>query len=101
MPGRSVIGPSVAASPAPQLEVEEDAKRRLRPVRGKLREGARLDDGTQGGLIVGRVAGAPLDPGSRDAPVPIDLDPDKRLLLGLARALLTLPALLPLGQDLP
>src|SRR2546428_665770 len=101
MPGRAEIGPDVAASSAPQLEVEEDAERWLRPVRRKLRKGARLDDGAQGGLIVERVAGAPLDPGSRDAPVPIDLDPDERLLLGLARALLTLPALLHLGQNLP
>src|SRR6266508_6625577 len=101
MPGRTAHARAVAASTAPQLEVEEDAKRWLAPVRRQLREWTRLEDGAQGGLIVEGVARAPLDPGCGDGAIPIDLDPDERLLLGLARALLVLPARLHLGQDLP
>jgi len=59
--------------------------------RRERRERARVHDGAEGRLIVGRIAGALLDRRDLDGAVPLDLEVQERSLTGFAQPVLAIP----------
>src|SRR6185369_8723485 len=83
--------PNACSSGIAQEESQLETERRPGPILREWRERARVHDGAEGRLIVGRIAGALLERRELDGAVPLDLEIQERSLTGFAQPVLAIP----------